>query len=438
MKLTPAKFILIFFIIMILFGTILLWLPISVEKSSSVNFLDRIFTATSAVCVTGLTVVDISKAYTTFGQVIILFCIQIGGLGYMVFGSLMLIFFGRVSLGQKSVLSESLNLNNLSQSKQINSVIKQILIFTFCFEILGAIILSVKFYLSNITLKKSLYYGIFHSISAFCNSGFSLFSTSFIEYRNDVVINVIISLLIIFGGIGFVVGLDLIQKLYKRQQLLFHSKIVLMMTIILILFGAISIFMLNYNKAFLNITVKEKILISLFQSITSRTAGFNTVIINNLSELSILVIMVLMFIGASPGGTGGGIKTTTFFVVTYFIYTFSRGEKDLTIFKRRINIDLVIKSFVIFISSLIYIILMTTLLVITSKFSIKECLFETISAFGTVGLSLGITPNLDNLSKILLIITMFLGRVGSLTLLTALLFREPKEVKYLVEDIAIG
>ncbi|MFQ3676252.1 MAG: potassium transporter TrkG, partial [Endomicrobiia bacterium] len=252
-------------------------------------------------------------------------------------------------------------------------------------------------------------------------------------------INIIIPTLIIFGGMGFVVCLDLIQKIRKKQQqLLFHSKIVLIMTVILILFGMISIFVLNYNNTFLGISLKEKFFISWFQSVTSRTAGFHTIVINNLSNLSVLVIMFLMFIGASPGGTGGGIKTTTFFIVTYFIYTFSRGEKDLTIFKRRINIELVIKSFVIFISSIFFIILMSGLLVITSKFGIKECLFETVSAFGTVGLSLGITPNLDNLSKILLIITMFLGRVGSLTLLTALLFREPKDVKYLEEEVAIG
>jgi trk system potassium uptake protein TrkH len=436
MKFTPSKFILLFFVISIVFGTILLSLPISVK--SSVNFLDRFFTATSAICVTGLSVVDIHNVYTTFGELVILLCIQIGGLGYMVFGSLLIIFFGRVSLGQKSVISESLNLNKLAETKQINIVIKQILVYTFLFELFGAVVLAIRFWLSKMSLWESMYYGIFHSISAFCNAGFSLFSTSFVQYKDDLVINVVLPLLIIFGGIGFVVGLDLVQRIYKKkQQLLFHSRIVLIMTVLLILIGAIGIFVLNFNNQFLGTSLKEKIFVSWFQSITSRTAGFNTVVINNLSTVSILLIMVLMFIGASPGGTGGGIKTTTFFIVTYFIYTFSRGEKDLTIFKRRVEKDTVAKSFVVFVSSMLVIGFISGILVLTSKFGIKECLFETISAFGTVGLSLGITPNLDNLSKILLIITMFLGRVGSLTMLTAFLFREPKEVKYLVEDIAI-
>ncbi len=436
MKFSPSKVIILFFIVIIFLGTILLMLPFSTTEPT--KFLDKLFTATSATCVTGLTVFDIGTKFTIFGQMVILLCIQIGGLGYMVLGTLLMIFFGRVSLGQKNVVSESLNLNNLTHSKQLNKVLLQVLIFTFVIEIIGAVLFFIRFYSETSSISKSIYYGIFHSISAFCNAGFTLFSTNFERYSSDIMINFIIPILTITGGLGFVVVLDLVNKLRTGQKMLFHSRIVFLITGSLIFIGMIFILLLDNSTSFLSLSVKERVLISWFQSVTSRTSGFNTFSINNFSGLSVLVITFLMFIGASPGGTGGGIKTTTFFVVSYFIYTFSHGEKDLSIFKRRISIDIVIKSFVIFVSSLFFVLIMSMILFYVSNFSFMECFFETVSAFGTVGLSLGITPNLDNLSKILLIITMFLGRVGSLTLLTALLLGEPKDVKYLQEDIAIG
>lgn len=432
---SPAQVVILFFVITIVIGTVLLSLPVcSIGKHS---LIDNFFTITSATCVTGLNVVNISS-YTRLGQLVILLCIQVGGLGYMLFGSLLMIIFGRVSLGQESVLSESLNLTKLTKSSNLVKIIKQILVFTLVIEFIGAGILFLRFYsLSLLTLSESIFFGMFHSISAFCNAGFCLFPDSLEQFRGDVLVNVVISGLIVVGGIGFIVGLDVIRSIRKKEEMLFHSRLVLMLSGCLIVIGMVLIFLLN-RKEFSGLNLKEQLLTSWFQSVTPRTAGFNTFPINQLSGLSLLVITILMFIGGSPGSTGGGIKTITFFVVLYFSYLYCRGEKEFYIFKRRLREEVVIKSFVIFTVSIGFIILMSGFLKLSSNFGYKECLFETVSAFSTVGLSLGITPNLDNLSKILLIITMFLGRVGSLTLLTALLLKEPKEIKYLVENVSVG
>jgi trk system potassium uptake protein TrkH len=230
--------------------------------------------------------------------------------------------------------------------------------------------------------------------------------------------------------------MDIFQRLRgKKESFLLHTKIVFLMTSILLILGSLLIFLVN---KFESLPLKSKILVSWFQSVTSRTAGFDTFPINQMSILGVLTIICLMFIGASPGGTGGGIKTTTFFVILASVYNYLMGQKDVSVFKRRISINIVLKSFSIFFVCLGWIILVSSIIHISSGFSYKECLFETVSAFGTVGLSLGITPYLDNFSKILLIITMLLGRVGSLTLFSILFTKEPKEIKYLEESIAVG
>ncbi len=437
MKIYPYRTIILFFILTIFLATVLISLPGTTTRK--ISFIDKLFTVTSSVCVTGLTVVDISNTFTKFGQIIILSCIQIGGLGYMLLASVAILLFGRISLSQKSVVSESLNLSEFRSFSQLVPMLKQILFFTLLFEFIGTILLTIKFRCVAYPWNISLYYSIFHSISAFCNAGFTLFTNSLEQFKSDLLINIVIPLLIISGGLGFIVWINILECIKKKSNLSLHSKLVILTTTILLIVGTVCLYLLNMEKFNnMKLTFKEKFLISWFQAVTPRTAGFNTIPIRELSEVTIMLLMCLMFIGASPGGTGGGIKTTTFFVVIYSIYSFFRGNKDVAIFKRRIKFDIVMKSFAIFFSSLIFILFISSILKLISPFSFKECLFEIVSAFGTVGLSLGITPNLDNVGKILVILTMLVGRVGSLTMFTLLLLHEPKEIKYLEESIAVG
>ncbi len=440
MKKYPYKFIILFFLLSILFGTFLLSLPgMTIRK---ISIIDKFFTATSAVCVTGLTVVDIGKSFTLLGQLVILLLIQIGGLGYMVLGSVLIALFGKIDIVQKNIIGESLNIKEFTKISQITGLLKKILILTFSFELIGGVLLLIKFlFIEKINMLNSVWYSVFHSISAFCNAGFTLFANSLENYKGDFVINIIITFLIFSGGLGFFVWIELINKLKnnKKGPLSFHTRTVLITTFSLIILGFVLIFILNMKTfSTIGFPLKTQLLISWFQSITPRTAGFNTFPIKDLSGLSILIIIILMFIGASPGSTGGGIKTTTFLVLVVSIYRYLSGEKDVSFLKRRIEINIVLKSFVIFFVCFCWIILVSSSIYLIDKFSFKEVFFEVVSAFGTVGLSLGITPYIDNLSKILLIITMLFGRVGGLTLLYLLFAKEPKEIKYLEEPIAIG
>lgn len=438
MKLYPYKIIILFFIISIFIGTILLSLPFATK--GNIPLIDKIFTAASAICVTGLTTVEINRSFTFFGKLVILFFIQIGGLGYMLLGSIIIILFGKINLIQKKVIGESLNVTDIADVRQVIPLMKSVIFFTFLFELSGFVILFIKFYCEKFGLLKSLWYAIFHSISAFCNAGFSLFSNSLENYSSDIIINIVIPVLIISGGLGFIVWMDILQKIRgKKENFLLHSKIVFFMTTILIFVSGILIFILNqkiFNSQ--NLSLKTQIFVSWFQSVTPRTAGFNTFPINQMSTLTVILIIFLMFIGASSGGTGGGVKTTTFFVIISSVYNYIIGEKSVSAFKRRIDISVVLKSFSIFFICFFWIIFISSIIFLSNNFSFKECLFETVSAFGTVGLSLGITQYIDNFSKILLIITMLLGRVGSLTLVSLILTKEPKEIKYLEEPIAVG
>lgn len=434
-----SKIIVIFFLCMIFLGTILLSLPWVLNQK--ISLIDRIFTATSAICVTGLTVVDISKIFNFWGQLILLLWIQAGGLGYMIFGTLMIILFGKIDIVQKNIVGESLNITEFKKISQIVPLMKTVLKLTLCFELCGVTILFVKFVLiDKFGVLKGLWYAVFHSVSAFCNAGFSLFSNNFENYTTDAIINIAIPLLIICGGLGFFVWMDIFRKLRnKKENFMLHTKVVFLMSAVLIITSTFLLFVVN-NKIFLmkGLPPKTQWLICWFQSVTPRTAGFNTFPINQLSGAAVLIIIFLMFIGASPGSTGGGIKTTTFFVVFYSVLSFIRGDRYVTVFKRRVNSNIILKSFTIFFVSFIWVLFISFIMYLSNKFSYREILFETVSAFGTVGLSLGITPYIDNFGKILLIITMIVGRVGGLTLLSILLTKEPKEIRYLEEPISVG
>lgn len=437
---SPAKLLPLSFLIVILLGTFLLLLPFSTYKSLS--FIDTLFTATSATCVTGLTVVDVGKAFTFFGQIVILLCIQIGGLGLMTFSSLIAILMGRsLSFRDRTIVVESFLPFPL---KGIPNIIKQIILYTFVIEFLGAILLFISFS-KRLTFWDGVKFSVFHSISAFCNAGFSLFSDNLASFRGDALVNLTVIILIFLGGIGFfplkvILGF-LVAKLKKeRFKIPLHFKIVFLTSLTLIITGALLFSLLEWNNVLKGIPIKEKILASIFQAVTPRTAGFNTVNISMITSATTFLILILMFIGASPGSTGGGIKTSTFFIVFYQIINRLKGKRGLSFSSRKIPEDTVGKAFLVFFISL-GIVSLSSFLIFSfqNNFGFDALLFEVFSAFGTVGLSKGITPFLYPISKVIIIMTMFIGRVGPLTLIYTL--RESKEMEgitYPEEKIMVG
>lgn len=437
---SPVKFLPLSFILVILSGTFLLLLPFSTQRS--IGFIDTLFTATSATCVTGLTVVDVGKTFTLFGQIVILLCIQIGGLGLMTFSSLIAILMGRsLSFKDRTLVVESFLPFPV---KGIPNIIKQIIIYTFAIEILGAIILFIDFS-KRFTFWDGVKFSIFHSISAFCNAGFSLFSDNLASFRGDILVNLVIITLIFLGGIGFfplkVMAGFIIAKIKKeRFKIPLHFKIVLTTSLSLIITGALLFLILEWNNVLKGIPIEEKILASIFQAVTPRTAGFNTVDISMIGSATTFLIIILMFIGASPGSTGGGIKTSTFFIVFYQIVNRLKGKRGISFSSRRIPEDTIGKAFLVFFVSLGIVSLSSFLIFAFQKnIGFDSLLFEVFSAFGTVGLSKGITPFLYSTSKVIIIMTMFTGRVGPLTLIYSL--REPKEVEgitYPEEKVMVG
>jgi len=438
--LSPSRILPISFLVVIFLGTILLLLPISYKKSLS--FIDALFTITSATCVTGLTVVDTGKTFTLFGQLIVLLCIQIGGLGLMTFSSLVALFRGKsLSFRDRTIVVESFLPYPV---RGIPNIIKQIFLYTFIIEFLGAFFLFMSFS-KKFPLWDSIKLSIFHSVSAFCNAGFSLFSENLCSFRGDVLVNITIISLIFLGGIGFfslkVITSFILSKV-KKQKFRFplHFKIVFSTSLILILAGSILFFLLEWNNTLKGFPLKEKVLASLFQAVTPRTAGFNTVNISMINGATTLLLIALMFIGASPGSTGGGIKTSTFFVILYQVKSRLKGEREIFFSSRKIPREIVSKAFMIFFLSL-FITITVFFLILTFQENARfdVLLFEVISAFGTVGLSKGITPFLNTISKVIIMLTMFIGRVGPVTIFYSL--KEPREVEgisYPEEKIMIG
>lgn len=438
--LPPSKIIPLSFLIVILLGTILLLLPISSKRSLS--FIDILFTATSATCVTGLTVLDVGETFTHFGQFIILSCIQIGGLGLMTFSSLVAILMGRsLSFKDRTLVIESFLPFHV---KGIPNIIKQIVLYTFLIELFGGIFLFLSFS-KRFQFWESVKLSIFHSVSAFCNAGFSLFSDNLCSFREDIIVNITVILLIFLGGIGFfsikVITGFVISKIKKeRFKPPLHFKIVILTSLFLILIGAFIFSLLEWNNTLKGLSPREKILASIFQAVTPRTAGFNTLDISMIASGTTLLIMILMFIGASPGSTGGGIKTSTFFILLYQIKSRLKGERGVFFSSRKIPSDIVNKALVVFFVS-IGVVILSSFLILTfqkgGKFEV--IIFEVFSAFGTVGLSKGITPLLNSISKIIIILTMFIGRVGPVILVYIL--KEPKEIEeitYPEEKVMVG
>ena len=428
-KLDPTQVLVLGFMALILVGSLLLALPVASADGKAAPYLDSAFTATSAVCVTGLVVRDTATEWSTFGHIVIICLIQIGGLGFMTMATVILMIMGRkIRLRDRLIIQEALNEFSL---KGLVALIKKIVILTFTIETLGAALLSTKF-IPEFGFKKGLVYSFFHSISAFCNAGFDLMGSSygpfssFTAYTSDVVINITLMVLIIIGGLGFTVLLDIARE-RRFAKLSLHSKVVLFMTGILLTIGFVFFMLIEYNnpETLGSLNFGTKILASLFQSVTTRTAGFNTISQNGLTAPGKLMTIILMFIGASPAGTGGGIKTTTFAVIILMIITVIRGNGDITLYDRKVNRATAYKALAISMIAFVIVIIFTMVLSIAEQgntsgiASFENIMYEATSAFATVGLSAGITPSISPVSRVFMIITMFIGRVGPLTLTLA-------------------
>jgi trk system potassium uptake protein TrkH len=438
-RMKPAQILVLGFALVILLGSVLLSLPVASASRQPTHFLDAFFTATSAVCVTGLVVQDTGTHFSTFGQVVILALIQIGGLGFMTMATFFALLLGkRINLKERLLMQEALNQLTV---EGIVKLVRHVLVITFLIEGTGALILGIR-WSGELGLARGFYYGLFHSISAFNNAGFDLFGEfrSLTGFVSDITVNTVITILIILGGIGFTVIVDLINKRRWRGFSL-HTKIALSTTAALLAIGAISVFVLEYNnsKTLAPLSLPAKILASWFQSVTPRTAGYNTLDIAGLRDATQLLIIILMFIGASPGSTGGGIKTTTFRSLITAVSSMVRGRQDVELYERRLPQDLVYRSLTITIIATALVLAVTMLLTITETADFLMILFETVSAFGTVGLTMGLTTKLTVIGKILIALTMFAGRVGPLTIAFAVAQKQQKTLYRLAEEkIMIG
>ncbi|BAE85553.1 TrkH family potassium uptake protein [Desulfitobacterium hafniense] len=424
----------------ILIGTLLLSLPAASRDGASLPFIDALFTSASATCVTGLVVHDTYTQFSLFGQIVILCLIQIGGLGFMTVATLFLMMARRkIGLAERGVLTESVS---AFQIGGIVRLIRRIIICTAIVEGMGAILLAIRF-CPQMGVATGVYYAVFHSISAFCNAGFDLMGrfapyTSLIPYQSDVLVNLTIMTLIVIGGLGFVVWDDIMEHKLRYVRYKLHTKIVLLSTAFLIIGGAILFYAMEQGNVLAAMHPIDKLLASLFQSITPRTAGFNTVDTAALTEGGTVLSMLLMLIGASPGSTGGGIKTTTIMVILLATISYIRNTDDINIFHRRLENNTIKRAYC---STTIYIMLSILgifLLITTQGLPAKDAAFETLSALGTVGLSTGITRELDTLSRMVIILLMYSGRVGSLTLLMAVMMGTKSKLRNPEEKIIIG
>ncbi|WP_075718742.1 TrkH family potassium uptake protein [Roseburia sp. 499] len=439
-QLSYTRIIALSFILVILTGSILLSLPIATKSGQVTPFGDAVFTATSATCVTGLVVHDTFTYWSTFGQIVILVMIQIGGIGLMTIITMMAVFLKRkISIHERRILMQSAG--NMRMSGVVK-LIKSIMLGTFVVEGIGAVILAICFH-KRMGLGESIYYGIFHSISAFCNAGFDLMGkyepcSSFTSYETDVVVNIVIMALIIVGGIGFWVWNEIVKHKFRFRDYSLHAKLVLVTTGILLLAGTIGYYILERGNMG-NLNEGQKWMSSMFMSVTTRTAGFNTRNLEELSQSGQLLTMILMFIGGSPGSTAGGIKTTTLAAVVLMVQAMGKGRDNVTVFKKRLESSQVRQACTIVVAYITGVLAATMLICFVEHTSMSTILFESISAIGTVGLSLGITSTLGMISKIILIVLMFGGRIGALSFL--LLFGERKKeapLKRPEEKILIG
>lgn len=439
-KLKGVQILALGFIFVILVGALILTLPISSTSGERTNFLDALFTATSAVCVTGLIVVDTGTYWNMFGQTLIMILIEIGGLGFMSFTTLIAIILGKkITLRERLILQDAMNTFNI---QGLVKMVKYVLVFTVTVQFFGTLLFSTQF-IPEYGLGRGLFYSIFHSISAFCNAGFDILGnfSSLTYYNSNAVVILVASALIIIGGLGFTV----LSELYSKKSLKkvsIHSKMVILMTTVLVLGGTLLMFLFENNNVntIANMSFFDKIMNSFFASVTPRTAGFNSISTNGMTTAGQFLTIILMFIGGSPGSTAGGIKTTTIGILIVTIICVIQGKEDAEVFKKRFSKGLVYKAFTLIFIGVSLVIFVTMLLSYTEKeVSFIALFYETVSAFGTAGLTLGLTSKLSSVGKVLIMIMMYLGRVGPLTVVLSITRKKINlGIKYPEGKILIG
>ncbi len=405
------------FAMIILTGTLLLTLPFA-NKSGHGNMLNSLFTATSATCVTGLVVADTYQNWTTFGQLVILCMIQVGGLGFMTIGAyISVILKKRIGLQEREQLQESVNTLEIAG---VVRLVKKIVQGALGIEFLGAVLLSFRF-IPRFGVVKGIYYSLFHAVSAFCNGGFDLMGTeeaysSLVAYEGDILVNLVIVALILVGGIGFIVWDDVARNKWHFKRYLLHSKIVLTVTFLLTVIGTVLFLLTENNAAFAGMSPLEKVLGALFSAVTPRTAGFNSVDTAALSNSGKLITMVMMFVGGSPGSTAGGVKTTSVIVLLFYAGAMVLNKEDINLFGRRLTDEVVKKAnAVVIINATLTIVATVIIMTLQPLLNFEDVLFEVLSAIGTVGMTVGITRDLDIIARVILIVLMYCGRLGSLS-----------------------
>jgi len=445
---SPARISIGAFLILISVGTLILMLPISAQ-GERIGFVDALFTSASASCVTGLSVFDISSRLSLFGQIALLMLIQVGGLGIMTMSTLLILVAGKQPTLSNQVLIH--DTFTLSKERHPASIIRDVMLYTVVVEACGFVFFWIRF-APDMGLVTGFYSAIFHAISAFCNAGFSLFPNSFEPYRSDLGINLVLAILIISGGIGFLVLAELKHTLFSRRKLhlrriSLHTKLVVSSTVALLLVGTLVILLMEWNHTLAELPVSERFLAAFFQSTTARTAGFNTLSISTLKSQTLFFLIMLMFIGASPGSCGGGIKTTTFAALSLLGISRLRGRTKLLAFKRTIPETSIARAVSILMLSILVVVMGTMLVLMTgvgqafhpeSRALFLDIFFEVVSAFGTVGLSTGITTELTESGKLLLSAIMLIGRIGPLVVALALSRTEPTQFRYAEENIMVG
>lgn len=443
---TVARTICLGFLAVIVVGTILLTMPFSTSDGKWNDLIVAFFTSTSAVCVTGLSVVDPGTYFSFWGQLFIALLAQVGGLGYMTTTTFLILLIGRkFNMRQKIAIQQALDRPGMSGSAQ---VIRSIIATTLIFEITGVFLLLPAF-VPDYGWSQGLWLAIFHSINAWNNAGFSLFKDNLIGYQSSFLVVFTISSLIIFGGIGYQVILEMYiwlhNRLLKKTTNLGFTldfKVATSTTIILLVFGTIAFLCIELRnpQTFGSLNLRDQLLVAWFQSVTPRTAGFNTIDIGKMTTAGLFIMIALMFIGASPGGTGGGMKTTTLRVLTSCTKTILQGKEEVLLYDRKIAVSLILKAVSVLVGSVATVILSTILIALTDpELDFIQILFEVVSAFATVGLSAGITGSISTAAKIILIVTMYIGRVGVLLLMSALLGDpRPTRVHYPEENLLVG
>lgn len=433
----PAIILSIGFFVLISIGGLILSTPYVTRNGKATGIIDAFFVAASASCVTGLTPVNTAYHWNSLGHVVIIILIQIGGLGIMSLATLIpLLLRKKIGLKSRQILKEQFNIDSLAG--MIN-IFKYVLLFTILTEVLGAIFLAIRF-VPQYGFGKGVWFSIFHSISAFCNAGFDILGDSIYPLRSDALVNTTIMLLVIIGGLGFMVTSEIFYR-KNFQKLSTHSKLVILITIALILVGALGFYFLESIEGGVleDEGFKGSIFESFFQSVVARTAGFYSVNLSKIKESTALLLICLMFIGGSPGSTAGGIKTTTFGVLVIATISVIKKEKEPIIFKRSISDQSIKKALSIFLISLFIVILVSFMISVVDGFKFIDILYETVSALATVGASRGITESLSNIGKILIGLCMYLGRIGPMTMALAFgLKAEDKMIKYPETMISLG